>query len=92
MPVSTPSLATGSPQFGDARLASIASRDGALAAWRVAIESNAKPAFTGITGDFAIGFREPGGRSFIAVDRFGIQSLCSRIDNGILSFASRADE
>ena len=42
-------------------------------------------------GDFAVGLREPGGRTFLAIDRFAAKTLCYRIVDGQLHFAARAD-
>jgi len=85
-------LSRGSPQFLDNRLASLARTQGTLAAWRDMVARNAPAAAIDVKGDFAVGFREPTGRTFLAVDRFSIQTLCYRVDNGQLWFASRADE
>ena len=92
MPPSDSSLALGSPQFSDARLAGVASTQGALAAWREAVAIDAGKAAAGVTGAFAVGLHEPGGRSFIAIDRFAIHSMCYRVAGGQLQFAARADE
>jgi asparagine synthase (glutamine-hydrolysing) len=86
------SLTLGSPRFSDARLASLASSDGVLAAWRQAWACRGAQAASGVTGDFAVGLRAPDGRGFAAVDRFAIRTLCYRVDHGQLRFAARADE
>lgn len=86
------SLALGRPQFSDKHLAHIAATEGATAAWRQAIFKDAHHAASEVTGDFAIGLNEPGGSTFLAVDRFSIQTLCFRVVNGRLHFAARADE
>jgi asparagine synthase (glutamine-hydrolysing) len=92
MPVTNSSFALGSPRFSDARLAGLASTQGPLAAWRDAVARNAKTAAVGVTGDFAVGLREPDGRTFLAVDRFAIRTLCYRVVAGQLRFAARSDE
>ena len=92
MPATDSSLSFGSPRFSDARLAGLANTQGPLAAWREAAAKDAKIAALGVTGDFAVGLREPGGRTFMAVDRFATQSLCYRVTSGQLQFAARADE
>ena len=61
-------------------------------AWRAALQGAPESAAQGVTGDFAVGLREPGGRVFLAVDRFAVRSLCYRVDNGQMRFAARADE
>ncbi len=53
---------------------------------------NAPGVTINVQGDFAVGLRDSTGRTFLAVDRFAIQTLCYRVDNGQLRFASRADE
>ncbi|MGS0754213.1 asparagine synthetase B family protein, partial [Roseateles sp. GG27B] len=45
-----------------------------------------------VEGPFALGLRNADGRTWLAVDRFGVQTLCYRIVNGELRFAARADE
>ena len=92
MPVTTSALTLGAPRFSDARLATLASTQGPLAAWREAMAKGAKAAVAGVTGDFAVALREAGGRTFLAVDRFAIHSLCYRVAGGQIQFAARADE
>ena len=92
MPATDSPLTLGFPMFSDARLAGLARDQGPLAAWREVVAKNAKGAAVGVTGDFAVGLSEPGGRSFLAVDRFAIRTLCYRVDKGQLRFAARADE
>jgi len=92
MNASNLNLSRGSPQFSDHRLAELAKTQGSLAAWREKVAHNASTAAIGVQGDFAVALREPTGRTFLAVDRFSIQTLCYRVDNGQLLFASRADE
>lgn len=88
-----PSFALGSPRFSDSRLAGVAAKEGALAAWREAFAASTSPAsiLTGVTGRFAVGMQLPDGRSVLAVDRFAIDSLCYRVDGAKLRFAPRAD-
>ena len=92
MPLTALSLTLGAPRFSDARLAGLANIQGPLAAWREAVAKDASQAPANVTGDFAVGLREPGGRTFLAVDRFAIQTLCYRVADGQLQFAARADE
>lgn len=92
MPDQDASLTLGSPRFSDARLAALASANGALCAWREALACRGAQAARGVAGDFAVGLREPDGRGFVAVDRFAIRTLCYRVDQGQLRFAARADE
>jgi asparagine synthase (glutamine-hydrolysing) len=86
------SLAFGEPIFREARLAECARDRGSIAAWREALANDARSAAAGAEGGFAVGLREPSGRSFAAVDRFGIESMCYRVKDGLLEFSSRADE
>lgn len=85
-------LLSGTPRFSDRRLAALAAQGDTTAAWRAALQGTPKTAAQGVSGDFAVGLREPGGRTFLAVDRFAIRTLCYRIDNGQLHFATRADD
>lgn len=91
-------LAVGHPRFGSARLARIATGSGDLDAWRAALAeggsgpSGAAAAAAAASGDFAVGFTEADGRSFLAVDRFAICTLCWRVIDGRLHFAERADD
>jgi asparagine synthase (glutamine-hydrolysing) len=91
MPPTASSLTLGTPRFSDPRLAGLANIQGPLAAWREAVANDAGNAAAGVSGDFAVALREPGGRTFLAVDRFAIQTLCYRVMDGQLQFAARAD-
>lgn len=91
MPATDSHLSLGSPRFVDAHLAQLSSARGPLAAWRDAVAQDVHGAAANVTGDFAVGLHEPGGRTFLAVDRFAIQTACYRVVNGQLRFASRAD-
>ena len=92
MPATDSSLILGSPRFSDARLAVLANTQGTQAAWREAVAKDASKAAADVTGDFAVGLRLPGGRTFLTVDRFAIRTLCYRVVDGQLRFAARADE
>ena len=85
-------LTLGSPRFSDARLTRLAAAQGSLAAWRDAVSADAKNAAAGVSGDFAVALRDSNGRTFLAVDRFAIRSLCYRVTDGQVQFAARADE
>ncbi len=82
----------GSPRFADAALARLANQEGVLAAWAQALALGAEKAASMVTGDFAVGVRMPDDRTFLAVDRFAVCSICYRLDAGQLRFAARADE
>lgn len=92
MPDTPTDLFSGSPRFSDPRLAALAMAEDTAAAWRGALQGDPKSALKDVTGDFAVGLVEANGRSFMAVDRFAIRTLCYRVDNGRLRFAMRADE
>jgi asparagine synthase (glutamine-hydrolysing) len=92
MPDTSPDLFSGSPRFVDARLAAMVQSGDVSSAWRAALQGRPESAAQGVAGDFAVGLREPGGRTFLAVDRFAVRSLCYRVDKGQIRFAARADE
>ena len=81
----------GKPQFIEAHLANTAIQKGNLAAWIEAVMHDAVGAASRVKGDFAVGLYLPDGRTFLAVDRFAIQTLCYRVVEGQLRFAARAD-
>lgn len=85
-------IALGHPRFSDERLAHQAKEAGALAAWAAALKAGPAQAAAGVTGDFAVGLTDATGRTFLAVDRFAIRTLCWRVIDGRLHFAERADE
>jgi len=85
-------LTCGRPRFSDPRLAALARKEGDAAAWQAAVAHSASTAAAGVVGEFAVGLTDASGRSFLAVDRFAIRSLCWRIIDGQLHFAERADE
>lgn len=84
-------LGAGAPKFSDPQLALLAERSGPLAAWRASCAQGLAGAAAGVSGAFAVGLREPDGRTFLAVDRFAIHTLCYRVVQGELRFAARAD-
>lgn len=86
------SLAMGSPRFADARLARLASEENILSAWSAAFSSLAEKAANDVSGDFSVGLVASDGRTFLAIDRFAIRSMCYRMRDGQLHFAARADE
>jgi asparagine synthase (glutamine-hydrolysing) len=91
MSLTPSSLVLGSPLFADARLATLARSGGAVAAWQAAFADNPATAALQASGDFAVALQEASGRTFLAVDRFAVRSLCYRIQDGQLHFAARAD-
>ena len=87
----TETIALGSPRFTDSALARTAAQQGNEAAWRSAFQQHGVNAPNHVAGDFAIAFKEDG-RTFLAIDRFAIRTLCYRLDGNALRFAERADE
>jgi len=85
------SFAVGAPVFRDADIAHRARSDGVLAAWHAALARGASEAGALAQGEFAVAIREPSGRTFLAVDRFAIRTLCYRVVGNELRFAVRAD-
>ena len=81
----------GWPQFSDPALAQIAQAQGDAVAWATAFTQHGRRAAEGVTGDFAVGLHGEDGRTWLAVDRFAVQSLCYRVVDGQLRFAERAD-
>ena len=92
MPDIATDLFTGSPRFSDARWTALALAKDTAGAWRGALRDDPIAAIQGISGDFAVGIVDAKGRGFMAVDRFAVRTLCYRVDNGCLRFATRADE
>jgi len=84
-------ITAGTPIFRDGSLAQLARERGALAAWQAVLANGSAAAAGSVDREFAIALREPSGRTFLAVDRFGIRTLCYRIVGGQLRFATRAD-
>ncbi|MBK8376014.1 MAG: asparagine synthase [Sphingomonadales bacterium] len=92
MPNTTPSLLFGCPGFPEGITANQPHNQSALAAWKQLLDQGGIGALRKVTGDFAVAFQEADGRTFLAIDRFAIQTLCYRIVDGVLKFAARADE
>ena len=88
-------LILGSPSFTDPHIASYARNQGLDAAWqRVMGSASVADALCQVQGSFAVAVRGAGGaadRVDLALDRFAIESLCYRVINGHLHFATRAD-
>ena len=89
------SIEVGKPRFNDVGLAKTARESGPLAAWQQAFQQFGSAAALHVSGDFAVGLRDAsisGGKTFLAVDRFAIRTLCYRQVGNRLLFAERADE
>lgn len=85
-------LSQGHPVFPTAELNDLSRNQGCMAAWRHLLATGGAKALADVSGAFAIGFSDEGGRVILAVDRFAINSLCYRVDGQTIRFASRADE
>ncbi|HVR52332.1 MAG TPA: asparagine synthase-related protein [Pseudorhodoferax sp.] len=81
----------GHPVFSEGSHATALSGSGAEAAWRAAFAQHGPGCAERVRGDFAVGLRTDDGRVFLAVDRFGVRSLCYRQVGEQLLFAERAD-
>lgn len=84
-------IALGHPRFQDEALTTLAVQEGALSAWRQAFAQHGLQAPSRVTGDFAVAVELDDGRTFLAIDRFAIRTLCYRIHDGRLTYAPRAD-
>jgi asparagine synthase (glutamine-hydrolysing) len=85
-------LSLGHPRFKDSEFAALAEREGSLAAWRQAYARYGTSAPAHVANDFAVAIDTPTGGTFLAIDKFAIQTLCYRIADGRLQVAPRADE
>ncbi len=82
--------ASGRPLFVDAEATQLERTHGVAAAWRAVIARHAEQAPCRVGGDFSVAWRA-GGRTFLAVDRFAVRSMCWRVDGNQLRHAERAD-
>ncbi|CAN5732021.1 asparagine synthase (glutamine-hydrolyzing) [soil metagenome] len=83
----------GNAQFSDSPTAgSTGQSNSTEAQWRRLFGQHGIQAPSKVFGDFSVGFVDAEGRVFLAVDRFGVRSMCYRISDGQLLFAERADE
>lgn len=85
-------LSLGNPRFKDSSLVEVARQKGDVAAWEKLFREKGMQAPATVAGDFAVGLSDVGGRTFLAVDRFAVRSLCYRQVGDRLLFAERADE
>jgi asparagine synthase (glutamine-hydrolysing) len=88
-------LVLGQPRFGDPALSVVERTQGAAAAWLAAVTDRNADAVAetaaATSGPFAVGVTDASGRTFLAVDRFAIQTVCWRVIDGRLHYAERAD-
>jgi asparagine synthase (glutamine-hydrolysing) len=83
-------ICAGSPRFNDPLLAGVAAKNGLGAAWMEAFAKFGIAAASDVAGDFCIALTDIQGRTFLAVDRFGVHSICYRLRAGHLQVAQRA--
>jgi asparagine synthase (glutamine-hydrolysing) len=82
----------GEPRFDQGGLSTPAGRASTPAAWQALLSQGPQQALARVRGEFAMGLREAGGRTWLVADRFATHSLCYRVVDGRLWFAARADE
>jgi len=86
------SLAVGRPEFQDLQAQALADNGDVELAWQTALSGDVQSALARVSGHFAIGLVQSSGRIVLAVDRFAVHSMCYRVKDGQLQFASRADQ
>ncbi len=85
-------LAAGQPRFRDARAQQLSDAGQAEAAWLQACGTRSLPeVLNEVGGSFAVVLRDAQDRTWLAVDRFGMQTLCYRQDGAALRWSGRAD-
>lgn len=82
----------GKPEFNNGHIAKIHKDEGAKGAWETLFREQGVQGAQNVRGDFAVGLTDAGGRTWLAVDRFAVRSLCYRIDGDRIRFAERADD
>jgi asparagine synthase (glutamine-hydrolysing) len=87
----TDTITIGKPRFSDLALAQIAATEGQEAAWRAAFQRHDKQAPSKVAGDFAVALRADT-KTYLAIDRFAMRTLCYRQVGNRLLFAERADD
>lgn len=85
-------LALGNPRLDGGLSGSAEQAQDSLQAWHARWTGNAVATAAQATGDFAVGLHDAQGRAFMAVDRFGMRTLCYRIVDGRMRFAAQAHE
>jgi asparagine synthase (glutamine-hydrolysing) len=83
----------GRPRFGEARLDSLAAKQGAATAWAELLRARGAQGFGGVSGAYAVVCIDAGaGTVLAACDRFAVKPLCFAHADGHFAFATRADE
>lgn len=86
-------LASDKPRSADPAAERVCAGLGPVAAWRQAARaSGIRDAAASAAGEFSVAWADGTGDSAMAIDRFGIRTLCYRQVGGELRFAERADE
>ncbi len=86
-------FATGAPRFASSRLQYLVGKGDLLSAWLEGMNDlDPLKLIASVGGNFAVGLTDASGRTFLAVDRFSVQTLCYTLAGGRLRFASRAHE
>ena len=89
---SSDDFTSGRPLFASREIQALADSAGPLAAWRQLLsQGDLRAALASTGGSFALGLTLADGRRLLAVDRFSVEKLCYRLDQGQLSFHPRAD-
>jgi len=83
--------ASGNYRFADRDLAGIAAERGDEAAWLAAFDRHGTDAPMHVTGDFSVAVRGSDDRTYLAVDRFAVRTLCYRIAGHDVHCHERAD-
>ncbi|MBC7405492.1 MAG: asparagine synthase, partial [Cytophaga sp.] len=84
-------LFTGKPEFDTTLHFPTTDRDPEKT-WLQVLKGSPSIGVATVRGSFSVGIVNSTGGGFLAVDRFAIETLCYRIANNQLTFASRADE
>jgi asparagine synthase (glutamine-hydrolysing) len=85
--------AVGRPRFASEEARRAAQRDGACAGWLALYREHGRKAFGETQGTWSVLIIDlPRRQLLAAVDRFAVYTLCYRARDGVIGFASRADE
>lgn len=85
-------ISSGRPRFRDPELAAIAQRHGTPVAWSMGWQRFGTSVAAHAEGDFAVAIRTEDGRTYLAVDRFAVRTLCYRRHGDGILFGERADD
>ena len=89
----TVQFATGQPRFRDTQAQRLLNQGHVHAAWLAACSGRPLDALLPeVSGSFAVVITDDQGRTWMGVDRFGVETLCYRLDGQQLRWSTRADE